>query len=75
MEKKIIAAFKEAMEREDEINLNDEFRDYDEWDSLAYLEVIAMLDEDFGVEIEAADFKKLITVEALLNEIKKRSEG
>ena len=73
MEQKFIAAFKEAMEREDEINLNDEFRDYDEWDSLAYLEVIAMLDEDFEVEIEAADFKKLITVEDLINEVKKRS--
>lgn len=74
MEQKFIAAFKEAMEREDDINMDDEFRNYDEWDSLVYLEVIAMLDEDFGVEIEADDFKGLITVEELLNEVKKRSE-
>lgn len=74
MEQKFIAALKNAMEREDDINLTDEFRGYDEWDSLAYLEVIAMLDEDFGVEIETEDFKKLITVEDLISEVQKRSE-
>ena len=74
MEQKFIAALKNAMEREDDIKLSDEFREYDEWDSLAYLEVIAMLDEDFGVEIEYEDFQKLITVESLINEVEKRSE-
>ena len=74
MEQKFISAFKEAMEREDEVKITDVFREYDEWDSLAYLEVIAMLDEDFGVEIEADDFKKLITVEDIIKEIEKRRE-
>ena len=74
MEQKFIEAFKNALEREGEVNLADEFRNYNEWDSLAYLEVIAMLDEDFGVEIEANDFKKLRTVEDLINEVRKRSK-
>ena len=29
--------FKEAIEREDEVRLEDEFRKYDEWDSMAYV--------------------------------------
>jgi acyl carrier protein len=53
MEDKIKNAFREAMDNDDlEIELTDTFRDYDDWDSLAYLSMIAALDEEFGVEIE-----------------------
>jgi acyl carrier protein len=73
METKFIEAFKEALEREDGMNLTDEFRNYPEWDSLTYLSVIAMLDEEYGVTIELEDFRKLITVESLMNETFRRS--
>jgi len=73
METKFIEALKEALEREDEIKLTDEFRSYPEWDSLTYLSVIAMLDENYGVSIELADFKKQITVGELMNEVFRRS--
>jgi acyl carrier protein len=74
MEQKFMENLKEVLEIEDrEIALEDEFRTYEEWDSLAYLSVIAMLDEEYGVEIETEDFKKLRTVGALLDEVKKRS--
>jgi acyl carrier protein len=63
-----IEKLKEVLEIEDrEINPTDIFRDYDEWDSLAYLSVIAYLDEEFDIQIEEAEFKKLITVEDLYN--------
>jgi len=63
-----VEKFKEILEIEDrEINPTDIFRDYDEWDSLAYLSVIAFLDEEFDIQIEEAEFKKLITVEDLYN--------
>lgn len=63
MELKFIKDFKETLEIEDrEISLNDKFREYEEWDSLAYLSVIAMLDEEYDVQIEEAEFKKLQTV-------------
>ena len=74
MEQKFMENLKEVLEIEDrEIALEEEFRTYIEWDSLAYLSVIAMLDEEYGVEIETEDFKKLRTVGALLEEVKKRS--
>jgi len=74
MEQKFMENLKEVLEIEDrEIALEEEFRTYNEWDSLAYLSVIAMLDEEYGVEIETEDFKKLRTVGALLEEVKKRS--
>ena len=62
---KFIKLFAEAIEREDEINMEDEFRKYEEWSSIAYLSVIAMMDEDYGVQIEEAEFKRLKTVQAL----------
>ena len=68
MEKEFIAKLKEILEIEDrELNLSDEFRTYDEWDSLAYLSVIAMLDEDYEIQMEEAEFKKLRTVADLYN--------
>ncbi len=68
--------FKEVLEIEDrEIALDDVFRDYDEWDSLVQLSLIAMLDEEFKVEIEEDDFNKLITVGELLHEVEKRSKA
>ncbi|CAD5253121.1 MULTISPECIES: acyl carrier protein [unclassified Imperialibacter] len=73
MEEKFIKAFKEALELEDRtIDLTDTFRDYEEWDSLGHLSLIAILDEEFGVVIEQAEFNKLSTVGELMVEVKKR---
>ena len=68
MEQDFIQKFKETLEIEDhEVSMEDEFRNYPEWDSLAYLSMIAMLDEEYGIQIETEDFKKLRTVRALYN--------
>jgi len=73
MEQNFIDLLKEILEIEDrELNLIDEFREYPEWDSLGYLELIAMMDEKYGVSIETDDFRKLITLQDLIDEIKKR---
>lgn len=60
-----IEKFAEALEREGEIKMNDEFRSYDEWSSIAYLSVIAFMDDEYDTQIEEADFKKLKTVQDL----------
>lgn len=66
MENKFIEALQEALEMEDqEINFEDNFRDYDTWDSLSRLSLIAVLDEEFEVQIEDEKFEKLITVKDL----------
>lgn len=62
---KFIKLFAEAIEREEEIRMEDEFRNYDEWSSIAYLSVIAMMDEEYDVQIEEAEFKKISTVQEL----------
>ena len=54
---------KEILDIEDrELSLDDEFKEYDEWDSLAYLSTIAMIDDEYGVVISAAEFRELKTL-------------
>jgi acyl carrier protein len=74
MKEKFLTAFKEALEIEDqEIKLSDEFRDYEEWDSIAQLSLIAMLDEEFDLQIEGDEFDKLKTVEDLLKAVEAKA--
>lgn len=67
-----IEKFAEALEREDEIKMEDEFREYDEWSSLAYLSIIAFMDDEYDTQIEEADFKKLRTVQDIYNACTKK---
>lgn len=75
MEDKFIKLFAEVLELEGDHGLSTTtiFRDLEEWDSLAYLSVIAMIDEEYDVVIQGNDFKKLITLGDLINEIQRRS--
>ena len=67
-----IEKFAEAIEREDEIKAEDEFRNYEEWSSLVYLSVIVIMDDDFDVQMEQSEFKKLRTVQDLYNACTKK---
>ena len=69
---KFIELFAEAIEREDEIKMVDNFRDYDEWSSIAYLSVIALMDEEYDTQIEEAEFKQLKTVQDLYDACTKK---
>lgn len=73
MQNKFLQLFKETLDIEDrEINISDEFRAYDEWDSIANLSVIAMIDDEFDVVIENSEFKNIKTIQGLWDEIQKR---
>ena len=38
-----------------------------EWDSIATLSFIAMMDENFGKEVKGAEIKKFVTIQDALN--------
>ncbi|MFY8008311.1 acyl carrier protein [Flavobacterium sp.] len=74
MEKELFEQLEDILElAPGTVTLSDTFRDYENWDSMANLSVIAMLDDSFGVHIASQDFKNLITVGDLIEEIKKRT--
>jgi acyl carrier protein len=71
VENKIIELLQEVLELDEgSVKLSDKFRDYDEWDSLAYLGVIAEIDDEFDIVIPRDKFQKLLTVQDLINYIR-----
>lgn len=71
---KFIENFADAIELDglDALDLETKFRELPEWDSLSYLSVIAMMDEEYATQIESADFKKLETIGDIINFIEKK---
>ena len=56
MENIFLAQIKEVLEIDNrEILLSDIFRDFDEWDSLSRLSLIAMLDDEYEVDYSCPD--------------------
>ena len=54
--------FAEAIERSNEINIADDFKTYEEWDSLAILSLLAVVDEEYGVNFSSSQLEKMKTV-------------
>ena len=74
MKEKLINALAEALEMESaKIRIEDYFRDYEAYSSLTELSVLAMLDSEFGIEIEMKEFNNLKTVDDLFLLVKNRS--
>lgn len=69
---KFISLFKEALDRDESVHIGDEFRDYDEWNSIAYLSTIAMLNEEYNVQLTLDEFKKLKTVKDIFDVIENK---
>ncbi len=72
---KIAKLFEDVLERNpDSIHVNDAFRDYEEWDSLAYLSIIASIDEDYGIIIPREKFNQLVTLRDIADYIDKNRD-
>ena len=73
MKSKYLEMITEVLEVEDRtITMEDVFRDFEEWDSLAHLSLIAEIDDTYNVVIEDIVFKQLKTLQELFDEIQKR---
>ena len=65
---------KEALEIEDEdqeITLETNLKDLEEYDSFSVLSIIAMVDKNFGKQIPSVDFIKITTIKSLMDLIGK----
>lgn len=76
METKYLEMISEVLEIEDRtVTMNDLFRDFEEWDSLAHLSLIAEIDDIYNITIEDETFKNLKTLKELYEEIQKRAKA
>lgn len=58
-----IEKFAEAIDVDaKELTADTEFRNLEDWDSVAYISVIAMMDEEYDIQIEMPVFKTLKTL-------------
>ncbi|MBM9538569.1 acyl carrier protein [Desulfobulbus alkaliphilus] len=74
MLEKLTANLAEILECDpDELSGETIFRDHDAWDSLAYLSVIAMIDEEFNITIPQQKFNGLKTIADMATYIESNS--
>lgn len=72
MEKEFIAIMEEILEKDEgTVQLDDIFRDYEEWDSLAYISLLAAIDVSYDLTIPIEEFRELKKVKEIINYIKK----
>ena len=65
-----IRELKEALEIEDEdqeITLETNLKELEEYDSLSVLSIIATIDKNFGKQIPSTDFAKVTTISSLMD--------
>lgn len=73
MKQKYLDILQEALEMENlEISLEDKLTDFDTWDSMSRLSLIALLDEHFEIEVTDYEFEDLDTVDDLFNLIQRK---
>lgn len=58
-----------------ELNGESKFKELEEWDSLLALEIIAMVDEEYDVEIDGDDIRKASTLHDLYTVVKEKYDG
>ncbi|WP_196891999.1 acyl carrier protein [Aureivirga marina] len=52
------------------VNLSDNLEDFDEWDSLTSLSLIAMIDSDYNISVTNDDIREFKTIEDVCNFVK-----
>ena len=55
-----------------EIQADTEYRELDEWTSLTALSIIAMIDEEYDVQLKADEMRKTQTIQELFDLVKSK---
>ena len=70
--KEFLERIKESLEIEDrDIQMTDNFKEYDEWDSLNKLSLIVMIDEEYDVQVPDDKVNSCNSLQELYDEIQK----
>lgn len=69
----LVNDLKEFLEVE-ELDLNAQFVDYEEWDSLSVLSVLALLDSDYGINMTRKDVESFPSIAAFVEYVKNNAK-
>jgi len=74
MKEKFLQIVAEALEKDLQcIQITDNFRDYEEWDSLGILSIMALMEENFGAIVSRESLNQCRTLEDLYNLVTKNA--
>lgn len=66
-----IAMLEEAMDLDEgTLNMDSALEDFEEWDSLSKLSLIAVAKKEFGISLKAEDIKAFVTVKDICDYLK-----
>ena len=72
--KQFIENLKETFEIEDrEVLSEDNYKEYEEWDSLAYLGLLAMVKEEYDITLSSKEVDSALTVKQLFDLINSKN--
>jgi acyl carrier protein len=72
----LVELFAEALEIEaSAIQPEKEIAEYKEWNSLAWLTIMALLDERYNIQLSAADFRSFVTVQDVIDNITSKASA
>lgn len=60
---------KEDLEIEKEVNEKTNFKELDEWDSMAAMVLIALVNEEFSITLNSDDIENITTINSLIERI------
>tara|TARA_B100000767_G_C19464744_1_gene409509 strand:- start:126 stop:356 length:231 start_codon:yes stop_codon:yes gene_type:complete len=67
-ESELLLILEEVFEKDSvEMKAEDSFKDYDEWDSLTQLALVATLDDEFDINVNSDELEKINTILDILN--------
>jgi len=67
MDKKVfLEELEDILQREEPCNSADLLEDYEEWDSLSKMALMAFFNKSFGIKLNLNDFKELKTIEDII---------
>ena len=64
-----LSKLSEVLELECDANIDDEFRDYDEWDSLMFLALVTHLRDEYGIDLTPELFESIDTWEDIYEQL------
>lgn len=70
-EEQFLATLADALEIDSAVSMDDEFRDYEEWDSMMYLSLVIYLRESCAFELTPEVFNEVDTWQDIYDRINK----
>jgi acyl carrier protein len=59
----------ESLELDFQLNIDDRFKEYEEWDSMTFLSLMMLLRDEYGLTLEIDEFNQIETWKDVYNRI------